>query len=117
MTTNEEEKRALSRRQCTVSQVNRNDDATTWIALQIASAPTLFSRSGPQLQMAVSKPQKNVLGKEILHQWRSDIGNWGIFWSQRQIILLKRHWIFREALELVYHPKSRLCCWIKSNFV
>ena len=43
--TNEEEKSALSPKQCTVSQVDCNDGKTTWIALWIASIPTLFSRS------------------------------------------------------------------------
>ena len=33
MATNEEEKSALSLRQCDVSQINRNDGRTTWIAL------------------------------------------------------------------------------------
>ena len=48
MATNEEEKSALSPRQYTVSQVNRNDGNTIWIAFRIASVPTLFSRSCPQ---------------------------------------------------------------------
>ena len=74
--------------------------------------PTLFSRSGPQWLPAVCRPQ----GKEIWLQWRSDIGNWGVFWSQRQIVQQKRHWIVREALESVYHPRRRLCWWIKLNF-
>ena len=30
-----------------MSQVDCNDGKTTWIALQIASIPQLFSRSGP----------------------------------------------------------------------
>ena len=46
--TNEEEKNALSPRQYTMSQVDCNDGKTMWIALQIASTPTLFSWSGPQ---------------------------------------------------------------------
>ena len=58
-------KSALSPRQCTVSQVNRNDSKTTWIALQMVSALTLFSRSGPQQLLAVCQPQKNAPGKEI----------------------------------------------------
>ena len=41
------EKGALSTRHCTISQVNHNDGKTTWIALWIAFAPTLFYRSGP----------------------------------------------------------------------
>ena len=28
----------------------------------------------------------------------------------------KRHWVVREALESVYHPRRRLYWWIKSNF-
>ena len=107
---------ALSPRQCTMSRVDHNDSKTTWIALQIAFAPTLFSRSGPQRLLAVFRPQKNAPGKEIWLQWRSDIENWDTFWDQRQIVLQKRHQIVWEALELVYHPRTRLCWWIKSNF-
>ena len=109
MATNEEEKSALSLRQCTVSQVDCNNGKTTWITLQTASTPTLFSRSGPQQLLAVCRPQKNAPGKEIWLQWRSEIGNWGIFWCQRQIVLQKRHRIIREAFEAVYHLRRRLC--------
>ena len=101
-------KSALSPRQCTVSQVDYYDGKTTWIALWIASTTTLFSRSGPQQLLAVSRPWKNAPRKEIWLQWRSDIGNWGIFWGQRQIILQKRHRIVREVLGSVYHPRRRL---------
>ena len=45
--TNEEEKGALSSRQCAVSQVGHNDSKTPWIALRIFSVPSLFSVSGP----------------------------------------------------------------------
>ena len=86
---NEEEKSALSSRQITMSQVDRNDGKTTWTSLQIASATTLFSRSGPQRLLAVCRPQKNASGKEIWLQW-SDIGNWVVFWDQRLIVLQKK---------------------------
>ena len=56
-----EEKSALSPRQCTVSQVYCNDGKTTWIASTLA----LFSWSGPQQLLAVCRPQKNTPGKEI----------------------------------------------------
>ena len=108
--TNEEEKSALSPWECTVSQVDCNDGKTTWIALQISSAPTLLSRFGSQ------QPQKNAQGKEIWLQRRSGIGNWRVFLGQRQIVLQKKHQIVRDALESVYHPRRRLCWWIKSNF-
>ena len=88
--TSEEEKSALSPRQCTVSQVDHNDGKTTCIAFWIASAPTLFSRSSPQELLAVCRPQKNAPGKEIWFQWRSDIRNWGRFWGQRQIVQQKK---------------------------
>ena len=58
-----------------LSQVDCNDGKTTWIALWIASTPTLFSGSGLQWLLTVSKPQKNSPGKEISLQWRSDLGN------------------------------------------
>ena len=48
-----------------LSQVECSDEKTTWIAFQIASAPTLFSRSGCQWLLGVYRPQKNALGKEI----------------------------------------------------
>ena len=83
-------KSALSQRQCIMSQVDRNDCKTTWIALRITSAPTLFSRSGPQKLLAVCRPQKNSPGKEIWRQWRSDIGNWGVFRNQRRALLQKK---------------------------
>ena len=45
-------------------------------------------------------------------EWRSNIGNWGIFWGQRQIVLQKKHWIVREALESVFiHQHSLLREW------
>ena len=110
--TNEEEKSALSPRQCTVLQVDGNDGKTTWIAFWIASLNSLSSRSGPQRQLAVCKQQKNA----IWLQWRSDIRNWGVFWGPRQIVLQKKHRIVRETLESVYHPRRRLCWWINSNF-
>ena len=116
MATNEEEKSTLSPRQCTMSQVDRDDGKTTWIALRIASTPTLFSWSSPQQLPAVCRPQKNAPEKKMWLQWRSDIGNWGVFWGQRQIVLQKSHQIVREALESVYHPRRRLCWRIKSNF-
>ena len=78
-------KRMLFYQDCVTSQSQQWQN--TWIALRIASVPTLFSRSGPQQLVAVCRPQKNVRGKEIWLQWRSDIGNWGIFWGQRQIVL------------------------------
>ena len=59
----------------------------TWIVLRIASAPTLFSISSPHRLLAVCRPQKNAPGKEIWLQWRIYIGNCGIFWGQRQIVL------------------------------
>ena len=72
------------------------------------------SRTHPILQiwpwqlLAVCRRQKNTPDKEICLQWRSDIRNWGAFCGQRHIILQKRHWIVREALESVYHPRRRL---------
>ena len=35
---------------------------------------------------------------------KNDIGNWGVFWSQKQIVLTKKHRIVREALESVLLP-------------
>ena len=98
-------------------QVDRNNCKTTWIAVWISFASTLLSRSGSQWLLAVCRPQKNVSGKEIWLHWRNHIGNWGIFWGQRHIILQKRHWIVRETWESVYYPRRRLCWWIKLNFV
>ena len=94
MATNEE-KSALSPRQCFVSQVDCNNGKTTWIALKIASAPTLFSKSGHQWLLAVCRPQKNAPGKEIWVQWRSDIRNFETkdkLFYKKGIELLEKHW-------------------------
>ena len=53
-------KNTLSLRQCIMSRVDCNNGKTTWITLQIASAPTIFSPSGPQWLLAVYRPQKNA---------------------------------------------------------
>ena len=106
--TNKEEKSAPSPRQCTVSQVDHNDSKTTW-KLRIASAPSLFSRAGSQGLLAVCRPQKNAPGKEIWFQWKSDIGNWGVFSGQRQFVRQKKHRNDREAFQSVYHHRERLC--------
>ena len=58
-------KSSLLPRQCTVSQIDRSDSKTIWIALWTASTPTLFSRSGPQQLLAICRSQKNAPGKEI----------------------------------------------------
>ena len=63
---NEEETSVLSQRQCTVSQIDRNDGKATWIALPIASTPTIFSKSGPQRLLAVYRPQKNASSERDL---------------------------------------------------
>ena len=109
MATNEEENNALSPRQYNVSQVDHNNRESTWIALWIASTPTLFSRSGLQQLLAVCRSQKNALGNEIWLQWRNDIWNWGVFWGQRQIVVQKRYHTVREVLESVYDPRRRQC--------
>ena len=65
MATNEGKKSALSSRQCTVSQVNHNDDKTTWIALQIASEPSLSSRSGPSDYWLFADLKRMLQGKRF----------------------------------------------------
>ena len=50
----------MKKKKVLFQQVDRNNDKTTWIALQITSAPTLFSRSGPQQLLADCRPQKNA---------------------------------------------------------
>ena len=76
MATNEEEK-VLFYQDNALSQVDCNDSKTTWIALWIASAPTLFFRSSSLRLLAVCRSQKNAPGKEIWLQWRNDYGHLG----------------------------------------
>ena len=64
-TPNGEEKSALSPRQYTVSQVDRNNGKIARIALQIASPTTVFSGSHSQQLLPVCRPKKNAPGKEI----------------------------------------------------
>ena len=95
MATTKEEKTALSSRQCTVSQVDRNGGKTIGIPLQITSVLNLFSRFGPQLQLAISRPRKNGQRKEIWLQWRSDVGNCGVFdaksFDKKGMELVEKH--------------------------
>ena len=112
MATNEVGKNALSLRQCTVSQVDCNDGKTTWIALWIASTPTLFSSN----YWLFADLKRMLQVKRFGSNWRSYIRNQGNFWDQRQVVLQKRHQIVKEALESVNHPSRRLYWWIKSNF-
>ena len=92
-------KSALLPRQCTVSQVDHNDGKTTWTALWIASAPTLFSRPGPQWLLAVCRPQKNATGERDLAPTKKWYRKLRRILKLRQIVLQKRHCIVREVLE------------------
>ena len=49
----------------TMSQVDHNDNKTTWIALRIVFTPTLFSRSGSQWLLAVCRHQIMLQGKRF----------------------------------------------------
>ena len=105
------EKNALSPRQCTMSQVDCNEGKTTWIA----SAPTLFSRSGPQQLLAVCRPQKNAPKKDLapMKKWYQKLRH---ILRPKTFVLQKSHPIIREAMESVNYPRRRLYWWIKSNF-
>ena len=92
MATNEEEKNALSPRQCTMSQVKHNNGKTTRISLRIASTTTLFTRTGPQWLLAVCRPQKNAPGKEIWLQWRNG------YWKLRHILRPKTNCSTKKIL-------------------
>nr|XP_040583488.1 protein GVQW3-like [Lepeophtheirus salmonis] len=61
----EEEKDALSQKQCTVSQVNKNNPKIGRIGYRIDTAPTVFSRSGPQRLLALRRTQKDDPWEEI----------------------------------------------------
>ena len=116
MATNEKEKRALSSRQYTVSQVDCNDGKTIWIALRIVPQPAYSSDLVPSDNWLFCRPQNKATGKEDLAPMKTWIGTWGVFWGQRQIVLQKGHRIVREALESLYNSRRGLCWWIKSNF-
>ena len=81
-------KSALSRRQCSVSQRQNYMNCTS----------NCF-RTHPVLQvwhpwlLAVCRPQKNAPGEEIWLQWRSDIGNWGVFWGQKHRSTKKAYYV------------------------
>ena len=115
-TLNEEEKSALSLKQCIVSQDVRNNNKIARIALRISSPSTVFSGSGSQRLLPARRPKSNAPGKEIWLEWRSDCRNWSLFWGQRQIVPQKRHRNIREALEWMYHSWRRLYWWMKPNF-
>ena len=70
------------------------------IARQIASTPTLFSKSCSLRPLAVCRPQKKALGKTIWLQWRSDIFETEAyfedkdksFYKKKSTELLEKHW-------------------------
>ncbi|GFT29268.1 hypothetical protein TNCV_3588471 [Trichonephila clavipes] len=51
--------------QCSVPQVQEKNGQIERIALRITFPPTVQSRSGPQLPLAVCRPQKKATRKEV----------------------------------------------------
>lgn len=49
--------------------------------------------------LRVCRPKKNASVKEIWLNWKSDCRHWSLFWSQKQIVLQKRHCNIRRVLE------------------
>ena len=98
MATNEEEKSALSPRQCTVSLVNHKNDKSIWIALWIASTHTLFSWSGPQQLLAICRPLNILQGKrfgpneEVISETEMHFEAKEKLFYKRGIKLLEKHW-------------------------
>ena len=95
----EEIKKQPQMKKKNVSQVDYNDGKTTWIALQIASAPTLLSRSGPQWLLAVCRPQKKcsrerdlVPMKKGYQKLRRILRPKTIHSTKKGIELLEKHW-------------------------
>ena len=115
-------KRALSPRQRTVSQVDRSDDKTTLIAIQIAS------HQHHSFDLALSDywlfaDLKRMLQGKRFGSNEEGISKTEVFWGQK-IVLHKRHRIIREALEYVspeedtmviskaeFYPKVVLLVW------
>ena len=101
-TINEEVKSALSPKQCIVSQVNCNDEKITWITLQIASAPILSSRCGPQQLLAVCRSQKNTPGKVLA----------SVYHSRRRLSM--NYVKFGRKVALLGRPETyQVMCYIK----
>ena len=88
-------KSALLPRQCTMSQVNRNDGKTAWIALHIVSVPTIFSRTGNQQLLAVCRPQKNAPKKDLAPMKKKTEAYFETkdkSFYEKGIMLLEKHW-------------------------
>ena len=108
-------KSASSPIQCTMSQVDCNNGKITWIAFQIASAPTLFFRSYPQQLLALCRPQKVLQGKrfgsneEVISETEAYFETKDKSVYKKGIELLENHWNQFITLE-------GDCWWIKSNF-
>ena len=109
MVTNKEEKSALSPRQCTVSQVDRNNGKGIWIALQIASALTLSFRSAPQWLLAVCRPQKNAPGKNL-----APIKKW--YRKLRDILRTKTNRSTEKGIELLEKLWNQ-CITLEGDYV
>ena len=87
-----EEKSALSPTQCTVSQVRCNNGKTTWIALWIASALTLFSRSGSPAITGCLQTSKECSRKRDLAPMKKR------YWKLRCILRPKTNCSTKKAL-------------------
>ena len=102
---NEEEKSILSLRQGTVSKVDNNDSKTTWTALRITSAPTLFSRYSPGDYWLFADLKKCSRERDLapMKKWYRKLRRF--FLSQRQIVLqksiewLEKRWNLHFTLE------------------
>ena len=71
-------------------QVDRNDSKTTWIALRIASALTLFSRSGPYSQTSKECPGER--DEEVISETEAYFVAKDKSFSTKGIELLEKRW-------------------------
>ena len=105
MATNEEEKNALSPRQCTVSQVDCNDGKTTWISHWIASyspdlAPSdywLFSDLKRMLKGKIFGSNEEVISENQAYFKAKDKS-----FYKKDIELLEKRWNQHITLEGKY---------------
>ena len=102
-------KRALSPIRCTVSQVDRNDSITTWIALRIASAPILSPDLAPSYYWLFADLKRMLQGKrfgsneEVISETEAYFEAKDKSLNKKGIELLKKH--------------SNLCITLEGDYV
>ena len=88
---------------------------TTWSVLQIASTPTLFSSSSSPNKYWLFADLKRMLQGKRFGSNEEVISETETYLEAKDKCSIKEALNCLRSMESVYHPRRRLCWWIKSN--